>query len=144
MGEDARALDGGTAFEVVAGVPGALVGEVGGCIGRTQVEYADFELLRGLVWRGEDQGTSGVVCRNSGLIEDLIEWKAVDADALRLRCIFEMSLVEDVAFGVLDDEQNAQRKGRNRSGRSVDVVGSFEASGQGSCWIRFGLILAGI
>ena len=63
-----------------------------------------------------------------GLGEDVGEGKAEDGDVV-VRCegVFEVALVEDVAFRRLDDDQDAGGEGGRGYGWSVGVVGGGEA-----------------
>lgn len=99
MGEDGGAFDGRAAFEVETRGPGGGGGVVGGGVAGAEVEDAYFV--------GGGGGVRGVVVEGPGavgggdvrVLEDGGEGEAEDGDGVGgLQGVFEVALVEDVAF----------------------------------------------
>ena len=106
MGQDAGAFDRGAALEMQAGGPVFLCGVVGGSVASAEVEGADFVgLVRRVRWCVEEFASVGL---KTGVGQHAVEGESESAHRMSgVEFVFEVALVEDIAFGFLDDEQNA-------------------------------------
>jgi hypothetical protein len=128
LGKNGRTFDGGRAFEVIATVPGPLVGVIPGTIARADVHDGHFIDLGRVPGEVVEQLAFWAI-GNAGVGEHLVEGEPEDGDG-RLGLgdlVLEVALVEDVALSGLNEEDDAFRMAELRV--RVGVVGGLNSCG---------------